>query len=348
MTQIRIDLYSDTKTRPVPEMRRAIAEAVVGDEQHHECPTTTALIERVAALLGQETAMFLPSGTMANEIAVLVHCRPGDEILAHESAHMVNAEGGAPAALAGATTRVLHGSRGLYDAAAVEAAQRVKGSKYEPRSRMLLVEQTANLAGDEVWPLEQMKSVVAKAREHGMAAHMDGARLMNASVKSGIAPAEYASQFDTIYMDFTKGLGCPVGAVLVGKKEFIDQAWFWKQRLGGSMRQAGIVSAAALWALDHHVDRLAEDHDNAALLGAELAKIDGITIEPVSTNIVFWDVAGTGLTALEMLERLKQNGTRAGVHGKTRLRCVTHLDVDRSQILEFIQIVRNIVAKVQA
>ncbi len=343
MSALRIDLYSDTKTRPTAAMRQAIANAEVGDEQHNEDPTVTRLLERIAPLLGQEAAMFLPSGTMANEIAVLVHCRQGDEIISHETAHLFNFEGGAPAALAGAMVSKVSGPRGLYDRATLERAIR-PDNRYLPRSRLVVVEQTANIGGGTVWPLEQMTAVVELAREHGLAVHMDGARLMNASVASGIEPARFAGLFDTVYLDFTKGLGAPVGAILAGRKTFIDAAWRWKQRLGGSMRQAGILAAACLHALDYHVDRLAEDHENAQLLARELAALDGITVEPVDTNIVFFDVSGSGLSAAEFNARLLPHGLRAGIHGPTRLRAVTHLDVSREAVLEAVGIVRNVLS----
>ena len=341
MSNFEIELYSDTKTLPTQAMRDVIANAEVGDEQHHECPTVNKLLAKVAPLLGQEAALFLPAGTMANQLAILLHCQPGDEIYGHEMAHVLNYEGGAPAALAGATTRTLPGARGIYTAEALQDALR-PDSKYTPRSRLVTVEQTSNIAGGTVWTLPQMKSVVDVARASGLKLHMDGARLMNASVASGLAPAVFSGMFDSVYLDFTKGLGCPMGAVLAGPQEFIDRAWRWKQRLGGSMRQAGMMAAACVWALDNNVERLKEDHDNAKHLGAELAKIDGITTEPVETNIVFLDIAGLGITAEAFLAQLKAKGTRAGIHGKTRLRFVTHLSVNREQIDRAIAIVAEI------
>ena len=312
-------------------MRAAIAAAEVGDEQQNEDPTVACLLTRVCDLLGQEAAIFLPSGTMANEIAILVHCRPGDEIVTHELSHVVVGEGGAPAALAGVLIRSLQGSRGLFTREMVRQAIR-SGSRYQPTSRLVVVEQTANIAGGTVWPFEQLQEVVAEARLHGLAVHMDGARLMNASIASGLPPARYARMFDSVYMDFTKGLGAPLGAVLAGSQDFVAQAWRWKQRLGGSMRQAGMMAAACLYALDHHVERLREDHENAGALAALLAAIPGITVEPVDTNIVFIDVAGVGVSASDFNDALRHRGTRGGIHGATRMRFVTHLDVSREQI----------------
>ena len=331
MQTFAIDLYSDTKTRPTAAMREAIARAEVGDEQHHEDPTVNRLIERAAALLGQEAAMFLPSGTMANQIAILVQCRHGDELIAHELAHTFNFEGGAPAAIGGVMVRTLRGERGLFTREALREAVR-PDNRYLPRSRMVVVEQTANIGGGTVWPLAQLQGVVEEGRAHGLALHMDAARLMNASVASGVTAADFAGGFDSVYLDFTKGLGAPVGAILAGSRDFIEQAWRWKQRLGGSMRQAGILAAACLHALDHHVERLAEDHDNARHLAGRLAAIEGITVEPVDTNILFWDVAGLGVGAAEFNEILKPHGLRGGIHGPTRLRFVTHLDISRAQV----------------
>lgn len=344
MIPLRIDLYSDTKTRPSAAMRAAIANAEVGDEQHHEDPTVTRLIERMSLLLGQETAMFLPSGTMANEIAMLVHCRPGDEIIAHETAHLVNAEGGAPAALAGAMVRTVPGAKGHYDVDALEKAIR-PDNKYLPYSRVALIEQTSNLAGGHIWPLDQMQRVAKLAHDKGLFVHMDGARLMNAAVGSGRKPSDFSGLVDSVYFDFTKGLGCPVGAMLAGSKDFIDRAWRWKQRIGGSMRQAGILAAACLYALDNNVDRLAEDHENAALLSREVSGIKGIVAQPSETNMVFFDVAGTGLTAAEFNARLRPHGLRTSPQVGTQVRAVTHLDVTRDMILEAVEIIKDVVGK---
>jgi threonine aldolase len=328
---IAIDLYSDTKTRPTAPMRAAIAAAEVGDEQQNEDPTVARLLARVGGLLDQKAAIFLPSGTMANEIAILVHCRPGDELITHELSHVVLGEGGAPAALAGVMIRSLTGLRGLFTREMVRQAIRTD-SRYQPTSRLVVIEQTANIAGGTVWPLDQLQQVVEEAHSHGLAVHMDGARIMNASAASGLPVASYSRMCDSVYMDFTKGLGAPLGAVLAGSQDFIARAWRWKQRLGGSMRQAGMMAAACLYALDHHVERLRNDHENARTLAALLAAIPGITVEPVDTNIVFIDVAGVGVLASDFNEALKRRGTRGGIHGPTRMRFVTHLDVSRGQI----------------
>src|SRR4029079_1137467 len=236
-------------------MRRAIAEAEVGDEQRFADPTTTRLQERVAELLGQEAALFLPSGTMCNQIAIRLHTRPGgDELIAAANSHPVNYEAGGPALFGTAMVRTIDAPTGVFDSEQLEAAIRPAGDRYAPRSRLVSVEQTTNLGGGRVWPLEQKQTLLGVAGEHAMRAHLDGARLMNAVIASGVSAAEYASPFDTAWLDFSKGLGAPVGAVLCGSRERIDEAGRWKQMLGGSMRQSGVLAAACLYALDHNVD----------------------------------------------------------------------------------------------
>ena len=331
-TPIEVDLYSDTVTRPTAAMRRFMCDAPVGDEQKGEDPTVNQLQEMVAELLGKEAAVFLPSGTMCNEIAMRVHCRPGDEMLAHRTAHPIHFETGGPAALAGVNVRALDGARGQFDAAAVEEAVR-PDNRYFPRSRLLWVEQTSNLGGGSVWPLARIESVVQAGRRHGLATHMDGARLMNAVVASGISARDHAEPFDSAWIDFTKGLGAPVGAALAGSRDFIAEAWRYKQQMGGAMRQAGIIAAGGLYALRHHVERLAEDHALARRLAEGLAELPGLKLDPadVETNIVFFDVTGA-LDAPSAVDRLLTHGVRMGALGPRTLRAVTHLDVDAAGI----------------
>jgi threonine aldolase len=323
---IEVDLYSDTVTRPTPEMRRFMCEAEVGDEQKFEDPTVNLLQEMVADLLGKEAAVFLPSGTMCNEIALRVHCRPGEEMLAHRTAHPIHFESGGPAALAGVNVAPLDGARGQFDPATLEAAIRPDFRHY-PRSRLVWVEQTSNLGGGSIWPLERVRAVTDVARRHGLSAHLDGARLMNAVVASGIAAREWAGLFDSAWIDFTKGLGAPVGAALAGSREFIAEAWRLKQQMGGAMRQAGIIAAGGLHALDHHVERLADDHARARRLADGLAELPGVTLDPatVETNIVIFGVAD----AAGVVARLEaDHGVRMGATARDRVRAVTHLDVD--------------------
>lgn len=340
-----INLFSDTQTRPTPAMRQAMAEAEVGDEQRGLDPAVNALCARVAALLGKEAAVFLPSGAMCNAIAILVHCRPGDEILAEASCHIINFEAGGAAALAGAQVRPLPGVEGMFSAAELEAAIRPAG-RHAPRSRLVAVEQTANMAGGTIWPLPALEEVARTARRHGLATHMDGARLLNAVVETGISAADYAAMFDSCWIDLSKGLGCPVGAVLAGSRDFVEEAWRWKHRLGGAMRQAGILAAAGLYALDHHVDRLAEDHANARLLAALLEKVPGISRDPapVATNMVFFDTAGTGCDAARFVALLAGRGVEMVAVGPTRVRAVTHLDVSAADVTEAARIVAELAA----
>jgi threonine aldolase len=340
-----IDLYSDTRTRPTPGMRRAMAEAEVGDEQAMLDPTVNRLCERVADLLGKEAGVYLPSGTMCNQIAARVHCRQGDEMILAATAHPFHAESGGPAALAGVMMRGLPGERGTFTADQVRAAINSPDFRHAPRSRLLAVENTTNLGGGAVWPIDQIREVTALAKEHGLACHMDGARLMNAVVESGVSAADYAAPFDSLWLDFSKGLGAPVGAVLVGSKEFIHEAWRVKQQIGGAMRQAGIIAAACLYALDHHVERLAEDHANARRLAEGLAEIPGVRIDPatIETNIVWFDVAGP-MGAAEVTAALREHGVLIGSYGQTRMRAVIHLDVDRAGIDEALRVVRRVLA----
>ena len=337
---VRVNLYSDTQTKPTRAMREAMMLAEVGDEQLGADPTVNALCDRAAALMGKQAAMFLPTGTMCNEIALLVACRPGDEVLAHASSHIVTAEGGAPWALAGVQVMSLPGPRGQFGADAVREAIRPR-SRYAPPQRMLVVEQTANLGGGAVWPVSELDAVTDAARAHGLVTHMDGARLMNAVAASGVPADRMAAGCDTVWLDFTKGLGAPLGAVLAGSAEFIDAAWLWKQRLGGSMRQAGLMAAGCLHALDHHVERLAEDHENARLLARGLAQVPGLRVERPETNLVYIDTSDSGLTAAELAERLLADGVLISEMGSHRARACTHLDVNRAGIDEAVAAVRR-------
>jgi len=325
-----VNLYSDTQTRPTAGMRAAIAAAEVGDEQRGEDPTTSALERRVAELLGHEAAVFMPSGTMCNEIALRVHVRPGgDEVLLDATAHPVNAEAGGPAQLSGAMLRTLEGEGGIFTAEQLEAAIRPPGDRHAPRSRLVCVEQTSNFGGGRVWPREQIAAVLQVARAHGLRTHLDGARLMNAVVASGVSAREYASGFDTAWIDFSKGLGAPVGAVLAGSEVTIADAWRYKQMMGGAMRQSGILAAACIYALEHHIERLATDHENARALARGLAALPGVSIDAdaVRTNIVMFEVED----APELVARLHER-VRLGALGPRRVRAVTHLDVSREDV----------------
>jgi len=320
-----INLYSDTQTRPTEGMRRAIAEAEVGDEQRFLDPSVNALQDRVAELLGHEAALFLPTGTMCNAIAFRLHLRPaGDEVLLDKTSHPVNFEAGSPGAIAHAMTSVLDGDRGIFSPEQLEEAIRPPGNRYAPRSRLVSVEQTTNVGGGRVWPLETVRAVLEVARRHELRAHLDGARLMNAAVASGVSAADYASGFDTAWLDFSKGLGAPAGAVLCGSRDLIDEAWRWKQMMGGALRQAGILAAGCLYALDNHVDRLANDHENARALAEGLGEL-GVEVWPLETNILIAE--GSGLS-----ERLNAAGIEHQAFSPDRIRLVTHLDLTRDDI----------------
>ena len=338
---VRINLLSDTQTRPTPAMREAIARAEVGDEQIGDDPTVNLLCERVADLLGQEAAVFLPSGTMCNVAATLAHCRPGDEILAHETAHIIAREGGAHAALGGFQIIPLAGADGKFSPDTLRKALHPR-TRYQPPQTLVSVEQTANIGGGTIWKKTDLDEVVNIAKANGLATHMDGARLLNATVSTGIAAREMAAGWDSAWIDFSKGLGAPVGAVIAGSRAFIDEVWRWKQRLGGSMRQAGICAAACVYALDHHVDRLADDHANARALSRGLSQIAGVEVQEPETNLVFFKPDGAGVNGEKMVAVLRQRGVLLAMMDG-RIRACTHLDVTAEMIEETVGLVREIV-----
>ena len=337
---IRINLLSDTQTRPTPPMREAIARAEVGDEQIGDDPTVNLLCERVADLLGKEAAVFMPSGTMCNVAATLVHCRPGDEILAHETAHIIAREGGAHAALGGFQITPLEGADGQFSPDTFRKALHPR-SRYQPPQTVVSVEQTANIGGGTIWKKTALDQVVQIAKAGGLATHMDGARLLNACVATGIDARDMTAGWDSAWIDFSKGLGAPVGAVMAGSRDFIDEVWRWKQRLGGSMRQAGVCAAACVYALDHHVDRLAEDHANARALARGLAQIKGFDVQQPETNLVFFNPDGAGVSGDAMVAGLRQRGVLLAMMDG-RIRACTHLDVTAGMIEETVGLVREI------
>jgi threonine aldolase len=337
---IRINLLSDTQTRPTPAMREAMARAEVGDEQIGDDPSVNMLCERVADLLGKPAAVFMPSGTMCNVAATLSLCRPGDEILAHETAHILSREGGAHAALGGFQITALAGTDGKFTPDTFRASLHPR-TRYQPPQTVVSVEQTANIGGGTIWKKPDLDAIVQIAKAQGLATHMDGARLLNGCVATGIRARDMAEGWDSAWIDFSKGLGAPIGAVIAGSREFIDEVWRWKQRLGGAMRQAGICAAACVHALDHHVDRLADDHANARALARGLSQIAGVEVQQPETNLVFFKPDGAGVTGQRMVEALRQRGVLLAMMDG-RIRACTHLDVSAGMIEETVGLVREI------
>jgi threonine aldolase len=324
-----IDLRSDTATRPTQGMRAAMASADVGDEQKREDPTVTALQQRVAGLLGKDWALFLPTATMANQIALRLHTRPGDVLVAEEHSHVLIYEYGGVAAHAGLVTLGLPGNAGRLTPEQVGAAAEPSTKGADQRATLVSLEDTHNSSGGRCWPLDQLAATSAAARDAGLAVHLDGARLLNAAVAQGVGPAAIAGHADTVTLCLSKGLGCPLGALLAGPEALLERAWREKHLFGGAMRQAGVVAAAGVYALEHHVERLADDHIRAGrLAGAWHAA--GLPVEPthVETNFVQLDVAPLGLGRDEALARLSEAGVglSSTIH-PTVLRAVTHLDV---------------------
>ena len=329
-----IELRSDTLTQPSPAMRQAIANAVVGDEQKREDPTVIELEERAAAMLGQEAAVFLPTATMSNQIALKILTEPGDVVIAEEHSHVFIAEQGGPALHSGLFTRPLPGYAGRLAPEQIRAAITDPRSGHEPVTKLVSVENTHNSSGGRVWPLDELEALVATARELGLRVHLDGARVLNAAVALGVPAAEIGGRFDTVTLCLSKGLGCPLGAVLAGSQELMLAARRGKHLFGGAMRQAGIVAAAGVYALEHNVDRLADDHARARRLAEGLAAAGlAIDLEAVETNFVQIDVEPLGLTRVEALARLADAGVGlSGTIHPTVMRAVTHLDVDDDDI----------------
>ncbi len=337
-----IDLRSDTVTRPTPAMRQAMANAEVGDDVLGDDPTVIALQERVAEVMGKEAACFVPSGTMANQTAIRAHTEPGDEVIAHKDSHIIHYETGAPAALCGVMVRPLDGDAGLFEAGDVEQALRPDNC-HSARSRLLIVENTHNRGGGSVWPIEQIERVTTLARKHGLRTHLDGARVWNACAATGLKPADYAKHFDTVSCCFSKGLGAPAGSAVCGDKATVYRVHRFRKMFGGAMRQAGVLAAAARFALENHRTRLTEDHANAGRLAEGLRGVAGVSVPlPVETNMVFFDLAPKLGTASEFCARLKARGIWMLPTGAQRIRAVCHLDVDRAGIDRAAEAVREL------
>ncbi len=314
-------------------MREAIAQAEVGDDVFGDDPTVNRLQERVARLLGKEAAIYVPSGSMANQTAIRSQTRPGDEIIAHADSHIYHYEAGAPAGLSGCSLRLLPGERGLFDAQAVRAAVRPTDSHF-PQSALIVIENTHNRGGGTIWPIDAIAEIQEVANEFGLKMHLDGARLMNACVATGNSPPQYTKYFDTVSICFSKGLGAPVGSAVAGTTESIKRVHRFRKMFGGGMRQAGIIAAAALYAIEHNIDRLAQDHANAKRLAGALADMPGISIDPgtVETNIVYFDVHEATGTAGSLCDALRDRHVWCLPVAPQRVRAVTHLDVSAEDI----------------
>ncbi len=328
-----IDLRSDTVTRPTPGMRAAIAEAEVGDDVFGDDPTVRRLEARIAELLGKESALYVPSGTMGNQLGLRVHCQPGDEFLCEANCHILCYEQGAYAQLFGLAAQPVEGEHGVLRVE--QLVSRIRpANDHCVRTRLVCLENTHNRGAGRIQPYDNVVEICGWAADNGLARHLDGARLFNAVVATGISAADWAGHFDTVSVCFSKGLGAPVGSALVGPGDLIRQARRHRKALGGGMRQAGIIAAGALYALEHHIDRLAEDHQNARLLAEAVRATPGLRLDPdvVDTNIVIFDVDAELGTAAAYAARLRDEGVWMNAIGPQRIHAVTHLDVSREQV----------------
>jgi len=345
MAETFIDLRSDTVTRPSPGMREAMANADVGDDVFGEDPTVNRLQESVAELLGKEAALYVPSGTMGNQTCIKVHTLPGDEVICEKGAHVFNYETGGIAFLSGAQVHAVEGKRGAFGVAEIERAVR-PDFYYMPKTRLICLENTHNRAGGTIYPMERIREISAFARKKNIRLHLDGARLWNASAATGITPKEYASYFDSVSVCLSKGLGAPVGSVIAGSASFIAEARHYRKIFGGGMRQAGILAAAGLYALEHNTGRLTEDHEKAAFLARELAQVKTFDIDmaSVQTNIIIIGAERTGKTPEEILAALRGKGVLLTLGNYMGLRAVTHLDVTMDGVKHAARIIRETMA----
>jgi len=343
-----LDFRSDTVTRPTPAMRSAMAEAEVGDDVFGDDPTVNRLQERVAEILGKEAALYVPSGTMSNLIGVRLHCRPGDELICEAGCHIFNYEQGGYAQLSGVAVRPVEGEQGVMRLEQLEGLIRPDNA-HQVRTRLVCLENTHNRGGGKILPYENVKGICRWAWEHGLKTHLDGARLFNAVVATGIEAARWAQHFDTVGICFSKGLGAPVGSALAGPRELIDEGLRHRKVLGGGMRQAGVIAAGALYALEHHVDRLAEDHANAARLAEGVRQIDRLQVvgDAVDTNMLFFRVDPRFATAAEFADKLKEHGLLMLATAPQTIRAVTHLDVTTDDVDRAIEVLKQVVRILQ-
>ena len=341
-----IDLRSDTVTKPTPAMRKAMAEAEVGDDVYGEDPTMNLLQEKVATILGKEASLFVPSGTMANQLAIKSHTQPGDEVIIEATSHPYNFEGGASAALSGIQFFCLKGVRGILDASQIEEAIRPEDHHF-PVTKLICLENTHNRGGGSIYPIEKMSQISRLAKLKGLPLHLDGARLWNASAATGIKPHEYAQWADSVSVCLSKGLGAPIGSLVAGTKTFISRVHRFRKMFSGGMRQVGIIAAAGIYALDRHMEGLKEDHQNAKRLALGLKEIKGVFINPqeVETNILIFDVAETGMTSLQVRDAIMKERVLIHAIGKTQIRLVTHLDVSKEDIEVALKAFRKVLDK---
>jgi threonine aldolase len=336
-----IDLRSDTITRPTAGMRKAMADADVGDDAIDIDPTVERLQCRIAEVLGKEAAIFMPSGTMTNQVAVRIHCKPGDELICEANCHIYNYEQGGFAQLSGAVARPVLGHFGVLRCEQLQGLIRPENEHFT-RTRLICLENTHNRGGGRIQPYDEIEGMTRWAREHGLRAHLDGARLFNAAIASGVSADRWAQHFDTVSVCFSKGLGAPVGSALAGSREVIREARRHRKLFGGGMRQAGIIAAGALYALEHHIERLAIDHENAQILAEAIRQIEGLTLEPdtIDTNIVIFRVDPQLGTGAELVTAWKERGVSALAIGG-QVRAVTHLDVNTSEVRRAAEILRD-------
>lgn len=348
--QFQIDLRSDTVTRPSAGMRAAMASAEVGDDVFGEDPTVRLLEMRVADMLGKEAALFVPSGTMGNQLGIRVHCQAGDEFICESNAHIVFYEQGAYAQLFGVAAQTVEGDHGVLNVEQLVGRIRPLNNDHYPRTRLVCLENTHNRGAGRVQPYDSVVEVCGWAADNGLARHLDGARLFNAVVATGISAADWASHFDTISVCFSKGLGAPIGSALVGPADLMRQARRHRKALGGGWRQAGIVAAGALYALENNIERLAEDHAHARIIAEAVRTSPGLRLDPetVDTNIVIFEIDPELGTAAAFQARLRDEGVLMNVNGPQRLRAVTHLDISREMALTAADILRDTAAAVRA
>jgi threonine aldolase len=348
--KLKIDLFSDTNVNPSTEMRLYMSQAEVGNEVAGEDPTVNQLIEKVCTLLGKEAGVFLPSGTMCNGVSYRVFCnRPGDAIILDETAHPLHMSSGLIGGLVHAIPLTIKGDRGIFNSSQLkQILDRPKGRNLS-RFRVLSIEQTTNFGGGAVWPLETIQDVCTLAHHHELYCHLDGARLLNACIATGIPPNVYAASFDAVWIDFAKGLGAPMGAILVGNESFIEEAWYYKFQQGGGMHQAGIVAAGCLYALEHNLNRLAEDHKKAKLLANLLSTLPEIEIDPAltETNIVLFKVKIAKWRALEMVDYLLKKQIRVHAINTQTVRCIIHADIKEGDIYIVFDAIKEFLTKVK-